>query len=91
MWASGLFCEHLLQDHLIERQIGDQLFELAILLLQLSQPPDLGDRHLAILLTPDIVRRFADLERPRDFGNRRPGLHLRSAAPILCLRKFAPS
>jgi hypothetical protein len=47
-----------LQDHLIERPIGDQLFELAMLFLQLPQPPHLGDRHLAILLAPDVVRQL---------------------------------
>ena len=41
-------------------QIGHQLFELLVLLLQLSQPPNLGDCHLTVAFPPDIVGRFTD-------------------------------
>lgn len=46
--------------HSVEGQIGHQLLELPVLFLQLSQPPDLCDLHLAILPASHIVRRYAD-------------------------------
>ena len=35
-WASGLFCEHLLQDDFVQGQIRHELLESAVLFLQLS-------------------------------------------------------
>src|SRR6185437_3522187 len=37
------FLQHVLQHQLVEREIGDQLFEPAVLLLELLQPPKLVD------------------------------------------------
>lgn len=73
-WALGLFCEHLLQNHFIEREVPDQLLELAVLLLQLPEPPDLRDGHLPESLPPVLVGGFADPEAARHLGNRRAGL-----------------
>jgi hypothetical protein len=53
-WASGLFCEDLLQNDLIHGQIGHELFESAVLFLQLAIA-NLDDRQLAIAFPPDAV------------------------------------
>lgn len=82
-WASSrsradlkVFFEHLLQHVLVERQVGHQLFELRVFLLQLPQPAQLGRAQPAKLLLPVIKGRLADAHLPADFGDRGSGLGL---------------
>lgn len=85
-----LFCDHLFQNNLSERQIGDPLSEPSVLLSQLPHPPTLGDRHFAILLSPDMVRRFADPASARmTSGIGTQGSSCRNAAVIYTPRKLA--
>ncbi len=41
--VSEFFCQHVLEYHLIEGQVGDQPLEPAVLLLELLHPSELGD------------------------------------------------
>jgi hypothetical protein len=45
--ASELFRQHILQDMLIEAEIRDELVELAVLILDLLQAPQLAGAELA--------------------------------------------
>jgi len=83
-----LFCEHLLQDHLIQRQIGHELLESAVLFLQLSQPPNLVDGHLAVPLPPHVVGCLADPELARDLQDRGPCVNLSQGRRDLLLREL---
>jgi len=50
--ALPLFSERLFEDGLVERQVGDDLLELAILLAELAQLADLGGAEIAEPLLP---------------------------------------
>ena len=48
--ASELFSEHILQHRLIQAQIGNQLFQPAVLFLELFHLPSLIGLHANVLL-----------------------------------------
>jgi hypothetical protein len=51
--ACKLFCQHILQNVLVETETRDQLLELAVLLLELLHAPSLTDANpAAALLQP---------------------------------------
>ena len=50
--ASELFCEHVLQDVLVQAQVCHKLLELAVLLLKLLQAPQLARAEPAVELLP---------------------------------------
>src|SRR4030095_6065663 len=52
--ASELFSEHILQHPLIQAQICNQLFQPAVLFLQLLHLPSLIGLHANVLLLPSI-------------------------------------
>src|SRR5258706_16370798 len=60
----------LLQHMLIQRQIGDELLELAVLILELAQPSQLGHSHSGEFLLPAIKGLLTDAELPTDLGDR---------------------
>lgn len=66
--ASGLFSEDVVEDGLIQRRIGDDLLQPAILLLELLDPPRLGHAHAALMLLPVVERRLADRELSAELG-----------------------
>ena len=54
--ASELFCQDVLEDVLVQAQVRDQLLELAVLVLELLQPPQLADAEPAVHLLPAVER-----------------------------------
>ena len=58
--ALPLFSERLLQDRLVERQIGNDLLQLAVLFAQLAQLPRFGRAEIAETLLPPVERLLAD-------------------------------
>ena len=60
----------------VERQVRDQSFEPAILVLERSQPTQLADAEMRVLLLPDVEGRFADANLPADIGRGRTSLDL---------------
>jgi hypothetical protein len=67
--ASELSADHVVRRCLIEREVGYDLLQLAVLLLQQAQPPHLR-RHQAGVLPGSIVKIFfADLRPALDLSN----------------------
>jgi hypothetical protein len=58
--ALQLFSHDLLQHVPVQREIGDQAFELAILFAQLPQLTQFVQGQAAVLFLPDLERGFAD-------------------------------
>ena len=58
----------------VEGQIGHELFECAVLPLQLAQTPQLSDAHTGKLFLPTIEGLLADAELAADIGHRCAGL-----------------
>ena len=54
-----IFCVHLLEDLHLHGQIGHQVLEPPVLLLQSPEPPRFGHVHSAVLLLPGVERRLA--------------------------------
>ena len=54
--SKGLFSDHLLEHMLVEGEVGDQLLQLGLLVLELTQAPDLGVAPARILLLLAIER-----------------------------------
>lgn len=54
------FSENVLQYDFVETEIGNQLLELAILLLELAHPSQLLDPNACILFLPGIERGLRD-------------------------------
>src|SRR3954464_8891344 len=48
--ASEFFCEHVLQDLLVERQVRDDALEAVVFILELLQPLRFGGAHTPVLL-----------------------------------------
>lgn len=74
--ASGLFCENVLQNVLVEAQIGPKLHEHMVLVIELLQPPQLAcaraaDKHLAA-----VECLLGDPYRARHLCDHCPGLGL---------------
>jgi hypothetical protein len=55
----------------VERQVRDQSFEPAVLVLERSQPTQLAHAEMCVLLLPDVEGRFADAQLPADIGRGR--------------------
>jgi len=71
-----------LQDCAIQRQIGDDVFELGVLFAQLPQFTDLGRSKLAKALLPDVEGRLGDTELRVISAIGVPSSACRSAAAI---------
>src|SRR6185437_9262786 len=87
--GSPVFSERLLQDCLVEAQVGDQLLQLPVLFAQLPKLTDLGRAHAAELLLPPIKGLLGDLELPTDLNDRSPALSLPERHCYLLRREFA--
>src|SRR5262249_39516373 len=61
---------------LVEAEVGDELLELAVLLLEQAEAPQLGVAHLTVLLLPAEERGLADAELAADVLGGQPGLGL---------------
>src|SRR5690349_22540079 len=69
------------QHLLVERQISDQLPQLAVLVLELLQPPHLGRQQPVILLLPIKISR---LDRK---STRLNSSHVEISYAVFCLKK----
>src|SRR2546430_12468852 len=67
---------YVLQHHLVQAEIGDQLLELGILLLELPQPPQLRRPQPGKPFLPVEERRLGDAHLATDFLHRRAELLL---------------
>ena len=54
--ALEFFSNHLLKHLFVETQIGHELLEAAIPMLELLQATEFGDTHAAVFLTPRVER-----------------------------------
>ena len=57
--ASEFFCDDVLQDLVLETQLGEHLLQLGVLFLELPEPFDVRGFHAAILRLPVVIRRRA--------------------------------
>src|SRR3546814_2085956 len=74
--ASELSFDDILQHLAIERQIGNDLLEPAVLILQLAQPPHLRWQQPRVLLLPVEVGRLTDPRLAADLSDWRSFLTL---------------
>jgi hypothetical protein len=63
------FSDNLLQDVAIQRQVGDQLLQLAVFVAQRPQLADLLDANAGELFFPAVERLLADPEAATDLGD----------------------
>lgn len=71
-----MFCEHVLQQDLVEQQVGHQPFQLRGLLLQRLELPDLFGFKPRIPPLPPIDGLLDDVEMTVPFDDGRPRLGL---------------
>lgn len=64
--ASDFSANDVLQHLAVEREVGDELAQLDVLVLELLQPPHLRRRQPLVLLLPIEVGRLADPGLPAD-------------------------
>ena len=74
--ASKLFCEHVLQDVLVEAEISHKLLELTVLDFELLQPPQFARPQAAVQLLSAVECLLGDAHSAQHFRDRRPGLGL---------------
>lgn len=65
--------KHILQHRIVQTQVGDELFELAVFLIQLAQ---FRHAQAAVFLLPVEKRGFADAHLSTDLGDGRAALGL---------------
>lgn len=72
---------------LSSRDVRDQLLHLAVLLLELLQPPQLGDPQAPVELLSPKERTLGDLHLPTHLCDRGSGLHVaqRHGDPLLAV------
>jgi hypothetical protein len=87
--ALPFFSECLVEDRLVEREIGHEAFELAILVPPLPQLAELGDAQRAEALLPPVERLLADAELAADLADGRAGLGLVQGQGDLLVGKLA--
>src|SRR5262249_29342009 len=87
--ASELFCQRLPENRLVERQVGDELLELAILLAQLAELLQLARADVAELLLPAIVGLLADPVLAAHLHHRHTALPLPADRHHLLRRELA--
>jgi hypothetical protein len=85
-----LSADDVLQHRLVEREVGDDLLQPPVLLLELPQPPDLGHAHVAEPLLPAIERLLTDAELAAELDHGRAGLRLPQREADLLLRVTLP-
>src|SRR5262249_55730812 len=87
--ALPLFSERLLQDRLVECQVGDDLLQLAILLAELAQLADLGGAEIAEPLLPPVVGLLADPVLAAQLNHRHAAVPLPEDVHHLLRRELA--
>ena len=86
--ASELSADNVLQHLAVERQVGNDLLQPAILVLKRLQPSHLIGQQPAISLLPVEVGRLADPSLAADLGYRRAFLALLLNKRLLRLREL---
>ena len=56
--GSYIFCQKILQRHVVQPRVGQQPLDLGVLVLELPEPPRLRDFQPAILQLSVVDRRF---------------------------------
>src|SRR6056297_2547869 len=69
-WPSELFFDDILQDPVIQGQVGIHLLEAAILCLQRLEPAQIRSLKAAVLRPPLVERGAADAKLPADILHR---------------------
>src|SRR5690606_32675680 len=88
--ALPVFSDGLLQDVLVEREVGDEALEPRVLLFELPQPAQLTHAQVRELPLPDAERRLADAQLPADIAHRCPALRLADGVGDLLFRILRP-
>src|SRR4029079_19683751 len=68
---SDLFSDDLLQDLLVERQIGHDRLQSRVLVLEHLEAPQLGYAEVCVLLLPRVVRGLRHADLPAHVDDRR--------------------
>ncbi len=84
--ASEFFSDDVLQHLLVQGAISDQLLELPVLFLELTETSELCDSHAGELLLPAVERHARDAHLPAHFLNRHAALCLPQGEGDLLLR-----
>jgi hypothetical protein len=61
---------------LVQREIRHEALQPIVFVLELSEPAQLADAQVGVLLLPGVERGFADAQLPADVADRRAGLDL---------------
>jgi len=61
---------------LVQAQVGNQVFQLPVLVLKLLQAPQLADAEIAVHLLSTVERLLRDSHSPDHFGHWRTGFRL---------------
>jgi len=61
----SVFCQNVLQDVFVQAQVGNQLFQLSVLILELLQAPQFADTQTADRRTPSSNGRTSALKSIR--------------------------
>jgi len=85
----SLFSKYFVEHLLVERQIRHQLFQPAVLVLELPELLDLARRHLAEPFLPPVPGLLADPKLPTDLHHRGAVIHLLQGQGDLLVRKSA--
>ena len=73
---------------LIEREVGHQSLQPAVLFFELVQPPKFRDAEVGILLFPGVEGLLRDAVLPAEIANRSAGLGLQKGVDDLLFREF---
>src|SRR6476661_8816276 len=74
--ASEFSPDHVLQHRLVETEVGHNLAQLRVLVLELPQPTHLRRQQPVVPLLPVEVRRLADPRLAADLGHSHPVMTL---------------
>lgn len=88
--AREAFFEHVLQGRVIQGQLGHDVLQSPVLVLERSQLLGVADLHPAELRLPPVKGLLADAVPPAELLCRRPGLRLLQNPDDLLLRKPLP-
>src|SRR6516164_196958 len=86
--ASGVFSQRLRQHVLVEREIGDQMLQSGVFVLELPQAAELAHAQMRVLLLPDVERGLADPQLPAHVADRAATLGLAQRVGDLLLGEF---
>jgi len=82
-----IFSVQRFQRLIVEREIGDQMLQPPILVLERFQPPRFADIEPAVLALPAMVRLLADAVPANDVADLRACVHFAQYADDLLLRE----